>query len=394
LEIDLPRGLALLVGDNGQGKTNLLESIFLLATGHAHSADADREMVGWSAAKEPIPYGRVAAKIGSDLGRETTVEVVLQLTSRGGTGEDDRAPWSQLEKPGPSAVSNGVLQKGFKVNGVRQRTASSGGAAVAVFAGPEEVDLIGGPPARRRRFLDLPNWQTDQAYAQALRRHQRVLTQRNALVKQSRETGGGRPDEMDVWDGELAGTGSYILEKRFEMLRVLEPDTVSAHEALTGKSVPIRFDYQSTVRQASSNDQFDRESLRQRILSELRDSWTRDSRAGVTTVGPHRDDLRILEGEVDVGTYGSRGQQRSVALALVLAQAGYIRSVVGEEPVLLLDDPLSELDGSRRTRLLELCSAAGRQVLLTTAELELVPDDIRAVGSVFRVERGSVRAEG
>ena len=397
LELDLPPGVVLFVGENAQGKTNLLESVFLLATGHAHSADADREMVGWSAAREPIPYGRVSARVHSDVRSRVEVEVVMQLTRRGEPGEPEVAPWSALEDPGPSAVSGGVLHKAFKVNGVRQRTASSGGLVVAVLAGPEEVDLIGGPPARRRRFLDLPNWQTDPAYAQALARYQRVLAQRNALVRRSREAGGGRrPEEMDVWDGELAEAGSYVLSRRLEMLRMLEPETVAAHEALTGTAVPVRFDYRSTVGGTSSTaDKRGREALRERVLSELRDAWPRDSGAGATTVGPHRDDLRVLEGEVDLGTYGSRGQQRSVALALVLAQAAYMRSVVGEEPVLLLDDPLSELDGRRRGRLLELCAAAGRQVLVTTTELELVPEAVRgSAGALFRVGSGAVSRVG
>jgi DNA replication and repair protein RecF len=381
--------LVLLVGANAQGKTNLLESVFLLATGHAHSADTDREMVGWSAAREPIPYGRVAARMASDGGRGTDVEVVMQLTPRGGVVESEIAPWSGPEEPGPVAVTGGVLHKAFKVNGVRQRTVSSGGSVVAVMAGPEEVELIGGPPARRRRFLDLPNWQTDSAYAQALSRYQRVLTQRNALVRRSRESGGRRPDDMDVWDGELAESGSYVLSRRLEMLRALEPEVAATHESLTGAAMPVKLDYRGTI--GTEEGGMDQTSMRERVLSALREAWPRDSGSGATTVGPHRDDLRVLDGEIDLGTYGSRGQQRSVALALVLAQAAYMRSVVGEEPVLLLDDPLSELDRRRRERLLELCSSGGvRQVLVTTAELELVPEGVRRAMSGFRVAGGAV----
>ena len=388
LELDLPGGLVLLAGANAQGKTNLLESVFLLAAGHAHSAGADREMVGWSAAREPIPYGRAAAAVTSEAGVRTQVEVIMQLTRRqAGPGEAEAAPWSAAEEPGPPALAGGALQKAFRVNGVRQRAASSGGAVVAVLAGPEEVELIGGPPAARRRFLDLPNWQTDPAYAQALSRYQRVLAQRNALVRRSRETGGARPGEMDVWDGELAEAGSYLLERRAAMLRALEPLAGAAHAALLGRGPdsPLRFDYRGTVPGG------------QPMLPALRASWPRDAGAGATTVGPHRDDLRVLEGAVDLGTYGSRGQQRSVALALVLAQAAYVASVVGEEPILLLDDPLSELDAERRGRLLELCAPApgadphARQVLVTTADLDLVPQEIRDSASVvLRVEQGRI----
>ncbi len=396
LELDLPSGLVLLVGSNAQGKTNLLESIFLLATGHAHSADADREMVGWSAAREPIPYGRVVAEVASDTRERTQVEVVLQLTRRSGPSADEVPPWVSIEEPGPSALVGGALQKAFRVNGVRQRTASSAGAVVAVLAGPEEVELIGGPPSGRRRFLDLPNWQTDQAYAQALSRYQRVLTQRNALIRRSRDVGGGRPNEMDVWDGELAETGSYILSRRMMMLDSLEPEVVAAHGALLGHAPerPLHFGYQGTV--SNGGTAADVSGMRDRMVSALRASWPRDSGAGATTVGPHRDDLRVLEGDVDLGTYGSRGQQRSVALALVLAQAEYVRSVVGEEPVLLLDDPLSELDPARRGRLLELCASSGdpgisRQVLVTTTDLGSVSAEVRgAAAAVLHVDRGHI----
>ena len=396
LELDLPGGLVLLVGANAQGKTNLLESVFLLATGHAHSADADREMVGWSAAREPIPYGRVAATVASEAGTRTEVEVVMQLARQTGPREIEAAPWASIEEPGPSALAGGALQKAFKVNGVRRRSANSGGAVVVVLAGPEEVELIGGPPSARRRFLDLPSWQTDPAYAQALSRYQRVLTQRNALVRRSREAGGGRPGEMDVWDGELAEAGSYVLSRRGVMLRALEPEAMAAHAALLGRDPenPLWFDYRGTVPDGGADGEAG--SGRERMLSALRASWPRDSGAGATTVGPHRDDLRVFEGEVDLGTYGSRGQQRSVALALVLGQAAYVRSVVGEEPVLLLDDPLSELDPERRARLLDLCApgpqnGVARQVLVTTADLELAPAEVRgSAQAVLRVDQGRV----
>jgi DNA replication and repair protein RecF len=378
------------VGENAQGKTNLLESLFLLATGHSHRSDTDREMIGWSAARDPIPYARVAARVVSATRGPTDIEVVMQIARRGGAGGELPPPWSSEEAPGPSSLAGGALQKAFKVNGVRQRTNAPPGVLAVVLAGPEEVDLIGGPPAQRRRFLDLANAQTDAVYLQALQRYQRVLTQRNALLRHVRERGGsGRPAETPVWDEELARAGAYILAKRQEMLATLHAETVSAHESLTGRAEPLSLDYRSTIGPDASQS---REEAKRRFLGALESSWPRDVATGVTSTGPHRDDLRLLSGDVDLGVYGSRGQQRTAALALILAQAAFMRRALGEEPVLLLDDPLSELDAARRARLLEHCLAPGRQVLLTTAEPDLIPAAVHARSTVLHVEAGAVRA--
>ena len=131
--------------------------------------------------------------------------------------------------------------------------------------------------------------------------------------------------------------------------------------------------------------------MQERFSHALDASWRRDSATAVTSVGPHRDDLRAITGNVDLGVYGSRGQQRTAALSLVLAQAAYMGRALGEEPVILLDDPLSELDAARRERVLHRCLSPGRQVLVTTAEPELIPADIRAQASVHVIEAGTVR---
>lgn len=415
LDLDLPPGLVILVGDNAQGKTNLLEALFLLATGHSHRTESDREMIGWSAAREPIPYSRAAARVVSARG-PTTVEVVMQLArSSGSTGGQEGAfgarerdgpqPAEQQhtlqialdapflsatgEDPGPRDVAGGVLQKAFKVNAVRRRAADMVGTLTVVLAGPEEVELVGGPPAPRRRFLDLTNCQIDPAYLRALQRYQRVLTQRNALLRQGKERTLS-PAEIAVWDQEMVQTGAYLLGRRARMLEALQAEIETTHNALADRPLPLRLDYRSTLGSISGLGETE---IRQALLAALREARARDGAIGSTTVGPHRDDLRLLAGDVDLGVYGSRGQQRTLALALVLAQARYMRQHSGEEPVLLFDDPLSELDAHRRQRLLETCLAPGRQVLLSTADLDLIPPRLRTRASVFRVQGGQARPE-
>lgn len=382
-------GVTVLTGDNGQGKTNLLESLFILATGHSHRADTDREVIGWSAAREPIPYSRIAADVTAGDGRERKLELVMQLASRGQAGE----PTAVAERTiGPSGLRGGTLQKGYKVNGVRQRSASSIGDLAVVLAGPEEVDLFAGPPADRRRAIDSTALQTDAEYAQALRRYERLVTQRNAALREARERGDTqRTEDMRLWEQELIRAGVFLLGHRIAMINILQKEMLAAHAEFTGRTGHLALEYRSTVDIAE--DEGASPDLQQRFADALEGAWGRDSATATTSVGPHRDDLRVVSGDVDLGVYGSRGQQRTAALALVIAQSAYIGQRLGDEPVILLDDPLSELDADRRERVLKNCLTPGRQVLITTADVELIPADIRAHAAMRTVKSGRIERE-
>ncbi len=379
-------GVTLLTGSNGQGKTNLLESLFILATGHSHRADTDREVIGWSAAREPIPYSRIAADVTAGDGSERKLELVMQLAPRGQGGE----PTAPAERTiGPSGLRGGTLQKGYKVNGVRQRSASSVGDLAVVLAGPEEVDLFAGPPAERRRALDSTAVQTDAEYAQTLRRYDRLVTQRNAALREARERGAAqRTEEMRLWEQELIRAGAFLLGHRTAMIDVLQREMLTAHAEFTGRAGHLALEYRSTVAVGESAGAS--HDLQQGFADALEGAWARDSATATTSVGPHRDDLRVVSGDIDLGVYGSRGQQRTAALALVIAQSAYVGQRLGDEPVILLDDPLSELDADRRERVLRHCLAPGRQVLITTADPELIPADIRAQAATFAVRGGTV----
>ncbi len=390
LDMALAPGVTLLTGENGHGKTNLLESLYVLATGHSHRTETDREVIGWSAAREPIPYARIAASVTSGDGAEQELELVMQLARRGEPGAPPPAARAE-ESPGPPGLTSGVLQKGYRINGARQRSAGAAGRLAVVLAGPEEVNLFAGPPADRRRFLDSAAIQTDAAYAEASRRYQRLITQRNAGLRTARERGiTDRTPEMRVWETELIRVGALMLVRRLAMLDVLQVEMVDAHAAFTGGNGTLALDYRSTI-PIGEQDSIDEGVMQERFSHALDASWQRDSATAVTSVGPHRDDLRAMTGNVDLGVYGSRGQQRTAALSLVLAQAAYMGRALGEEPVILLDDPLSELDAARRERVLRRCLSPGRQVLVTTAEPELIPADIRAQASVHVIEAGTVR---
>ena len=379
-------GVTVLTGDNGQGKTNLLESLFILATGHSHRADTDREVIGWSAAREPLPYSRIAADVAAGDGAERELELVMQLAPRGQAGQ---SPAVAERTIGPSGLRGGTLQKGYKVNGVRQRSASSVGDLAVVLAGPEEVDLFAGPPADRRRAIDSTALQTDAEYARELRRYERLVTQRNAALREARERGNiQRTEDMRLWEQELIRAGSFVLGHRIAMIDVLQKEMLAAHAEFTGRTGHLALEYRSTV--TIGEDEDASPDLQQRFADALEGAWARDSATATTSVGPHRDDLRVVSGDVDLGVYGSRGQQRTAALALVIAQSAYIGQRLGDEPVILLDDPLSELDADRRERVLRHCLTPGRQVMITTADVELIPAEVRAHAVMYAVKSGKI----
>ena len=385
-------GVTLLTGGNGQGKTNLLESLHFLATGHSHRAATDREVIGWSAAREPIPYTRITADVTAGDGETRRLEMVMQIARREEAGSAPRPAQPSSVEIGPSALKGGTLQKGYRVNGVRQRSASGVGNLAVVLAGPEEVDLFSGPPADRRRAIDSTALQTDGEYAQSLRRYERLVTQRNSALRNARDRGlSERTQEMRLWEQELVRVGAYIIHHRFAMLEVLQQEMLAAHAEFTGRRGQLSLDYRSTV-PVEVEARGAAEAIESSFVEALDVAWRRDSATATTSVGPHRDDLRVASGDIDLGVYGSRGQQRTAALALVIAQSAYIGQMLRDEPVILLDDPLSELDADRRERVLRHCLTPGRQVLITTADVELIPADIRAKAAIYTVRGGAVTA--
>ena len=189
----------------------------------------------------------------------------------------------------------------------------------------------------------------------------------------------------------MVRVGAYIIHHRFAMLEVLQQEMLAAHAEFTGRRGQLSLDYRSTV-PVEVEARGAAEAIESSFVEALDVAWRRDSATATTSVGPHRDDLRVVSGDIDLGVYGSRGQQRTAALALVIAQSAYIGRQLKDEPVILLDDPLSELDADRRERVLRHCLTPGRQVLITTADVELIPADIRAKAAIFTVRGGAVTA--
>ncbi len=348
LEVELTPGIHVIEGANAQGKSNLLEAIAMLATTRSQGGGTDLDLISWDAlADDPIPAARLEAEVVTATGREhVEVSIVGQVATVG--------------------VPPSRAARRFRVNGVARRASDLIGRLRVVLFAAADLTIIDGPPAHRRRYLDITLSQLDTTYVRALQRYTRVLEQRNSLLKRLQERR-GKPDELDFWDGELAESGAVILAARAEALRVLGRDAAIIYaELAASESESLEVAYEPRL-PAAAAARLREHDLAERLLEALVAGRTEDIRRGLTLIGPHRDDVRFLIGGHAAGVSASRGQQRSAALALRLAEVAYSTARTGEAPVLLLDDILSELDPARRTRVLSVAYGVD-QVLITTPD--------------------------
>ena len=381
LELDLPPHMTVLQGDNAQGKSNLLEAIYVLATSRSPRTASDRELINWAALSEDIPACHIAAKV-----QKARTNLILEIALSARTADSHQADNPFHSKH--SATKPQPAQKRIKINGVVRRTMDLLGQLNVVTFSVYDIDIIGGEPALRRRYLDITDSQIDHKYLRNLQRYNRVLWQRNQLLKMLTENKANR-DELIFWDQQLVETGTYLAVQREHTVAALERLAQVIHGELSGEQGKLSLAYfRSIDKQTGKGDSQLKETAEifTKALAAARD---KEIAQGMSLVGPHRDDLRFLINDVDVGVYGSRGQQRTVALALKLAEARFMQSVTGEHPVLLLDDVLSELDAKRRHHLLE-SAAKHEQVLITTTDLDRFDPDFLKQATLFRVSDGHI----
>jgi len=334
-------GLNILVGPNGQGKTSLLEAFHVVLTGRSFRTARLVECVRWGEAE-----GGVGGEVVRDDQRRP---VRLIVAPRGRSVEVDGqvCPWAR-----------------------------------AVTFSAVDLGLLTGPPGGRRAYLDGAAAKLLPAHTTACRRYRIALYQRGRLLV----TLGGRPDAdrlLAPWDEQIAQLGSQIVHRRIETLAALGEETAAIWRVLAPGGPPLELGYAPAVAPGP-----DPERTRETLLEALAVGRREELRRGVTLAGPHRDDLVVRLGEAEVRTYGSRGEQRLVVLALRLAETGPVRHRVGTAPVLLLDDLLSELDGGARTRVLAWLAAQG-QVLFSATDATRLPE---GVGTVWAVQGGGVEA--
>ena len=384
LDIDLPRRTLLLVGSNAQGKTSLLEAIYYLASFTSFQTHTDRQLVNFVEARNSLAVTRLVGDYERGE-RRHHVEVRLILEPTGITGQR--------------------LRKEALLDGVKRPLTEVVGHFNAVIFLPQMSQIIEGGPHERRRYLNLALAQAVPAYAGVLSDYNQALGQRNALLKALSESSGDAR-ELDIWDETLARLGAQILAWRIEAIQQLERPAARIHHELTHGREVLRLSFQPAYDPLPSPEgqiglklttEIDRSSLklediRSGFLARMKQVRQEEIARGVTTVGPHRDELRFLANGIDLGDYGSRGQVRTALLALKLAEVSWMKERTGEWPVILLDEVMSELDLQRRADLLNY-TGEGEQVLFTATDARMFPPAFVEKVEVWRVENGSIRKD-
>ncbi len=345
--LDLEPGprLNVFLGANGQGKTNLLESVALLALSTSPRARRDSELVGPMA-----PEVRVGALVESGE-RQAEIRISIRV-------EGDRS------------------RRRIEVDGQPRRAVDLPGLFRVTLFWPDDLNLVKSGPEHRRRLLNEMLVQVRPGYARALTRYARILEQRNSLLKQV-AMGEQPASALEVWDLELARLGSELVEARRRAVADLSLTASAGHEAISGGEV-------LELRYAGPPDD---------LLAALQRSRHEDVRRGATGVGPHRDDVVLQLNGRDARAFASQGQQRTAVVSIKLAEAAVVAEMTGERPVLLLDDVLSELDAGRRGSLLERLGGTG-QVVITSVEADPFPDAVIGSSVVRCIERGTVKSCG
>ena len=371
--------MTLVSGANGQGKSNLLESVYLLAIAKSPRAASDRELVRRQH-PDLATHTRVAARLvrGAD-----SLRVQIDLA---------RLPPLAAPDAGDAAgtAGEGPLQKRYRVNGVDRRASELVGHLNAVLFTASDLEFVYGPPSTRRRYLDILISQLDRGYLHSLQRYQNIVRQRNRLLRLVR-LGNSRPDELDFWNKQLVLEGQRVTQGRSSAVRSLSRLARPAHEELSGGAESFDLVYRPSV---DVGDDEGAEAIAEAFRRVIVERLDREIAHGVTLAGPHRDDVLVLAGGESAASYASRGQVRTAALAIKLAEAAHIADRRGQQPVLLLDDVLSELDATRRAHVLSAISSY-EQCIISTADPGAIENRFLADMSRFVVDRGRLsRARG
>lgn len=375
LEIEFSEHLNLFIGQNAQGKTTILEAIHFLSLLTSPLAGSDRETVNFLTLTEEIPVGRITADI-ERAGKRHRLEMRLILN-----GNRD---------------GNQKLRKELLIDGVQRRLYDSVGFFNSILFLPQMTRIIEDGPDERRRYLDQTLSQTTPGYVRALSNYLKGVSRRNALLKQLAESGGDQ-DQLLYWDELLAENGSEIIFRRIQAVNEIHTLAGDHHRALTDGKESMNIIYQPSLQFFPSNDGQERAgtptpdigTIKEKFLHQLKMKRREEIARGVTTIGPHRDDLQFSVNGVDMGVYGSRGQIRTVVMAMKFAEKDWFIAKSGELPVMLLDETLAELDTNRRSDLLKTLENGG-QAVLTTADLELFEQDFIRRCEVWQVAQGGI----
>lgn len=334
-------GLNILEGKNAQGKTNLLEAIFLCVIGKSPRTKKEKDLI----------------KMDKNLAR-----VTVEFTKLSGNKKIELFLFSNQNKS-------------IKINGVPiKKIGELMGELNAIYFSPNDIKLVKESPDERRRFMDIDLCQFNKTYFYTLNKYNKILEQRNKLLKSGNLA--NIKDTITIWNEQLSEHACYIIQKRLELIEQLKVEAMAQHNYLTDNAEKMEISY--------TGFKIDNKAeLKAQLISAYEQSLEKDLNLGFTTVGPHRDDFKIVVNGIDVRSFGSQGQQRTCALSLKLAELEIFKQNLNEYPVLLLDDVLSELDVNRRTKLLSVIN--NYQTIITCTEYE---SDIK--GNVLKVNNGRI----
>lgn len=344
LSMTFDSGTNILYGDNAQGKTNILEAIYLSATTKSHKGSKDRDIVNFVAEE-----AHIRTYIEKD-GLENRVDMHLRKNK----------------------------SKGIAINGQKiKKAADLLGLLNVVFFSPEDLSIIKNGPAERRRFVDMELCQLDSFYLYNLNNYNKIVNQRNKLLKELYYNPGLK-DTLSIWDLQLLSYGSKIIERRIAFVEQLNDIIYEIHRKLSGNKEELRICYEPDV-------------TLEEYEQKLQSGQERDIRLKQTSTGPHRDDFSFLAGNIDIRKFGSQGQQRTAALSLKLSEIELVKKITRDTPVLLLDDVLSELDSNRQNYLLN--SIGDIQTIITCTGLEEFVNNRFEINRIYRVSNATVTQE-
>ncbi len=344
LDMDFDRGTNILYGDNAQGKTNILEAIYLCATTRSHRGSKDRDIVNFS--EEEAHIRAILDKKGDEI----RIDMHLRKSKT----------------------------KGIAIDGSRLKRASQLlGLMNVVFFSPEDLSIIKNGPTERRRFVDMELCQLDPMYLYHLNNYNKIVNQRNKLLKEI-SFNPELKSTLDIWDTQLAAFGGHIIERRYAFVDQLNGIIKGIHESLSGGKEDLKVVYEPEVE-------------KERFAQMLLQNQERDIRMKQTTTGPHRDDFAFVANGIDIRKFGSQGQQRTAALSLKLSEIELVKKMTGDTPVLLLDDVLSELDSNRQNYLLG--SIGDIQTIITCTGLDEFVNNRFEINKIFNIVDGKIKID-
>jgi DNA replication and repair protein RecF len=384
LEVEVPRRILLLFGENAQGKTSFLEAIYYFATLNSLNATNDRQLINFTALKDEQPVARLVAGFQRvDGTHRLEIRLILDAGING----------------------SGRLRKEILIDGVKRNQQDIIGKFLSVIFLPQMMRILEGGPEERRRFLDNVLSQAFPGYANTINEYATAITQRNALLKQLAERGGDF-EQLNYWDEMITSRGALIIHSRIRAVQEMEKFASLEHLKLTNEKESLNLIYQPAfdpypnsnsqmklnIASPVKRSEIPLEEIKTGFARKLKEIRKEEIARGVTSIGPHRDDLRGVSNGIDLGIYGSRGQIRSAIISLKLAEVKWLKEKTNEWPVLLLDETLAELDNQHRMDLMEKLLDC-EQVILTTTDKHLFSDAFTKNCAIWNVKAGRIAPE-